>query len=279
MKQSEYLRELKENLESRVSIEELKDILSDYESFFMSGREEGKNDDEISEELGSPGFLGKSLLEEHSGKESRQLDKHITNPGRRLCAYAMDTIIAVVPALLVLLVIGRTLALPFVLFLTYPSPGVGASVYMSYSTYTEYSSSGVTEIYVIGEDGTKVTNASNLESGSEAAKQSRWENGKKPSLITSILASVGLLFYLIYSLVCTLIFKGQTVGKKLMHIKIRRSNTELVTKGTIFYREFLGKTLINSIPLIPLISLLTILFTKEHKALHDMLADTIVTDV
>lgn len=36
MKQSEYLRELKENLETRVSPAELKDILSDYESFFVS---------------------------------------------------------------------------------------------------------------------------------------------------------------------------------------------------------------------------------------------------
>ena len=276
MKRTEYLRELKANLETRVLPEELKDILSDYESFFVSGEEDGINDDKISEELGSPAFLAKSLLEEHIYKETKQPDKRITNPGRRLCAYVMDAIIAAVPALIVLLVIGRTLALPLVLFLTYPSPVSGALVYMSSSTYAEYSTSGVTETYEISADGTK---ASHSESGSEAAKQSSWKDGRKPSIITSIFAIVSLIFYLIYSFVCTLLFKGQTVGKKLMHIKISRSNTELVTKGVIFYREFLGKTLINSIQFIPLISLLTILFTKEHKALHDMLADTIVTDV
>jgi len=86
MKQREFLRELKENLESRISPEELEDILSDYESFFASGREEGKSDDEISEELGSPAFLAKSLLEEHGGKETIRQCKHISNPGRRLCA-------------------------------------------------------------------------------------------------------------------------------------------------------------------------------------------------
>lgn len=48
MKQFEYLNELKENLEGRLSPETIKDILSDYESFFVSGREEGKTDDEIS---------------------------------------------------------------------------------------------------------------------------------------------------------------------------------------------------------------------------------------
>jgi len=36
VKQHEYLRELKENLKSRITPEELEDILSDYESFFAS---------------------------------------------------------------------------------------------------------------------------------------------------------------------------------------------------------------------------------------------------
>ena len=82
MKQSEYLRELKENLDGKFSPEALKDILSDYESFFVSGREGGKTDDEISGELGSPAFLAKSLLEEHADHKPDQTDKHVANPGR-----------------------------------------------------------------------------------------------------------------------------------------------------------------------------------------------------
>ena len=64
-----------------------------------------------------------------------------------------------------------------------------------------------------------------------------------------------------------------------MNIKVKNSNLASVSNGSIFFREFIGKIFINSIPFIPLISIFTILFTHEHKALHDMLSDTIVSDL
>lgn len=258
MKQSEYLHELKENLEKRITPEELNDILSDYISFFVSGKEDGKTEDEISKELGSPAFLAKSLLEEHSSKELEQLDKRISSPGRRMCAYAIDAIIAVIPTLIVSLVIG-TIMLPYILVITYPSPAVGASAYMSYAAIES------------------LTETKEYEGG--VLIQETWKGDRKPNPITSTAAVIALVFYLFHSLVCTLLLRGQTIGKKLMHIEVRRSNTGLAKSRTILGREFLGKMLMNSIPIIPLVYLCTILFTKEHKALHDMLADTIVIDV
>lgn len=270
MKQHEFLRELKENLESRMSPEELEDILSDYESFFISGREEGKSDDEISEELGSPAFLAKSLLEEHAGRETIQRNKHVSNPGRRLCAYVIDAIISVLPILLIVLIMAKSFALPYIMFLSYPSPLPGASIYLSYPAYTEFSeksSSAVIRTYVVTESGrTKMVSENNPASG---------DKSRLPRYIPAIL---GLAFYLLYSLVCSLLLKGQTIGKKLMGIKILKSNENPATGGTIFFREFLGKILLNSIPIIPVISIFTILLTKEHKALHDMLADTIIAE-
>jgi len=274
MKQSEYLRELKENLETRVTQEELKDILSDYESFFVSGKEDGRTDDEISNELGSPAFLAKSLLDEHTVKETGQLDKRISNPGRRMCAYLIDAIIAVIPALIMSIIIG-TIALPYLVFITYPSPVIGATVYMSYAAFTYTTISEVTNVTT----SEVKQNGESVDIVEKGLNQNNMGSGKQPSTIISILAVLSLAFYIFYSLVCTLIFRGQTVGKKLLHIKVRRSNTEVASSGAIFCREFLGKTLINSIPIIPIISLFTILFTKEHKALHDMLGDTIVSDV
>ncbi|HHW00759.1 MAG TPA: DUF1700 domain-containing protein [Clostridiaceae bacterium] len=270
MKQQEYLRELKENLESRISPEELEDILSDYESFFVSGREEGKSDDEISEELGSPAFIAKLLLEEHTGKKTIQQCKHISNPGRRLCAYIIDAIISILPVLVIVLTMTRAFAVPYIMFLTYPSPLPGASIYLSYPAYTdlsEQSSSGVVKTYVVKENG------STRDVGEINSTYS-----VKSRLPKYILANLGLAFYLFYSLVCSLLLKGQTIGKKLMRIKIRKSNADPATRGAIFYREFLGKILLNSIPIVPVISVFTILFTREHKALHDMLADTIIAE-
>jgi len=271
MKQREYLRELKENLESRISPEELEDILLDYESFFVSGREEGKSDDEISEELGSPAFLAKSLLEERIAKETIQQNKHISNPGRRLCAYVIDAVISVLPILVIVFTMSRAFALPYMMFLTYPSPLPGASIYLSYSAYTdlsEKSSSGVIKTYVVAESGSTKTVG---ETNSTYSVKSR--------LPRYIFSSLGLAFYLFYSLVCSLLLKGQTIGKKLMRIKIRKSNADPATRESIFYREFLGKILLNSIPIVPIASIFTILFTREHRALHDMLSGTIIAEV
>ncbi|MHB8063733.1 MAG: HAAS signaling domain-containing protein, partial [Ruminiclostridium sp.] len=187
MKQTEYLRELKENLESQISPEELKDILSDYESFFVSGREDGKTDDEISQELGSPAFLAKSLLEDHIGKETIQQDKHITNPGRRLCAYLIDTIIAVLPTLILSLFIGTTM-LPYLLFITYPSPVDGAMGYISYSAFTTYQVTGVS---AIKENGEVVTNGGNVVR-MEKAVDENLVNDKKPNPAISIMAILTL---------------------------------------------------------------------------------------
>lgn len=263
MRQSEYLGELKENLEGKLAPEITKDILADYESFFVSGREDGKTDDEISGELGSPAFLAKSLLEEQAEIETGRSDKHLANPGRRLGAYFIDTVIAVLPAFIVTCIIGSTL-LSYFLLIMYPSPLSGVFVYSSYATYQEFIT---IESIPYSPD--------NAETGRKIVR----EDTRKPSPVSIAAALFTLAFYLLYSLTATLIFQGQTVGKKLMRIKVRRSNTGPLTKGGILSRELLGKILINSIPVIPLISIFMILFTKEHQALHDMLADTIVADV
>ncbi|GIQ63491.1 hypothetical protein PACILC2_20590 [Paenibacillus cisolokensis] len=56
MKKSDYLAILKEHLETKISPDELEDILSDYESFFHAGMEDGKTEEQISDELGPPAF-------------------------------------------------------------------------------------------------------------------------------------------------------------------------------------------------------------------------------
>ncbi|BBI30801.1 RDD family protein [Cohnella abietis] len=271
MKRSEFLRELKLNLETRVSPDELKDILSDYESFFISGEEDGRTDEEISKELGSPAFIAKSLLEEHSNQGTKQLNKRITNPGRRICAYLIDAVIAVIPMLLLSIFIGAY-SLPYFLIAAYPSPANGVLATQALMIYTTSDSTSSVAI-------SSRTESVDNENGVRTVVEEQRKNAKHPMPARSILAIMCLVFYVFYSLICTLLFKGQTIGKKLMHIQIRYSSTEPTTTKAIFYREFLGKTLLNSIPILPLISIFTILFTKEHKALHDMLADTIVSDV
>lgn len=256
MKQFEYLNELKQNLEGKLSAEMIEDILSDYESFFVSGREEGKTDDEISNDLGSPAFLAKSLLEAQEEKQTVPVDKHIANPGRRLCAYFIDAVIASLPASILACTL-RNAIVPFMLLITYPFPSIAFSISTSTAAFSIYRAA---EYTVVGANSGLVLNSS------------------EQRLIFTF-AVLSMAFYIFYSLSTSLLFEGQTVEKKFMHIKVCHSDTSQATAGYIFSREFLGKVLINSIPFLPIILIFTILFTKEHKALHDMLADTIVAEV
>lgn len=278
MKQSEYLGELRENLEGKLAPEIVKDILADYESFFLAGREEEKTDDDISAGLGSPAFLAKSLLEAQAATEkgpSVKPDKHIAHPGRRLCAYLIDAAIALLPVLVVTSFLGSAI-MSFYMFIFYPAPLFGASVYLSYAAYGEYTTTSEgypVEVQVQPETNREIVR----EGGSNPGNVQK--DFPKPTAVKIAAALFALAFYLFYALLATLLFRGQTIGKKLLGLKVRRSDTGPVISGAILLRELLMKIVINSIPLVPLISLVTILSSREHKTLHDMLADTIVVNV
>lgn len=260
MNQSEFIHELEIQLKGNMSEEDLREVLSDYESFFISGREEGRTDDQISAELGSPSYLAQSLRDEQNQK-NLSINKNIANPGRRLCAFLIDSLIASVPFLLSGLLISSTIVPFLLLVLLYSNPAPSTLFYTASSmvydkTYTEVSDQA------IHRNDNTITIVKT----------------QKHALLRNFIDIVGFTVYLLYALICTWLLHGQTLGKKLMHIRVRATTAEPASKWTIFYREFLGKVLINSIPIVPLASLFTLLFTKEHKTLHDMLADTIVTN-
>ena len=98
-----------------------------------------------------------------------------------------------------------------------------------------------------------------------------------------------ILFYVGYSTFCAYIFDGKTIGKKLMKLRMvvkdlppKPQDEEEIKKWEkdsykkIFVREVLGKIVLNTIPIFPVLSVFTILFTKEGLAIHDMMGKTIV---
>ncbi|MFT8312608.1 MAG: RDD family protein [Sporolactobacillus sp.] len=256
MKQTEFIHELEIQLKGNISENDLREVLSDYESFFISGREEGRTDDQISAELGSPSYLAQSLRDEQNQK-NLSINKNIANPGRRLCAFLIDSVVAALPALLFSLLTSITVPVLLMLIFSYASPAAGLSAYVGAGAYYQETTTTI-------HDGQKVI------------KEERTIS--EPSVPMIAFGYLSIAFYLFYALICTWLLHGQTLGKKLMHIRVRAATAEPASKWTIFYREFLGKVLINSIPIVPLASLFTLLFTREHKTLHDMLADTIVTN-
>lgn len=120
----------------------------------------------------------------------------------------------------------------------------------------------------------------------------------------------------ILSLLCSLIYyvaiplgknKGQTLGKKLLHLKIVKENGEDVDFKAIFIRQVIGIILIEgglytasviwqqvieltlAIPVVTflkflglglsILSALLLAFHKNHKPIHDYIAKTMVVDI
>lgn len=100
-----------------------------------------------------------------------------------------------------------------------------------------------------------------------------------PSIITSvfiILVSIIIMFIpLVYQTVCTAIW-GQTLGKKLVKIKVVRSdNSPKVGFIKAFIREVVGKFLSSFF----LLGYLWVIWDKKKQAWHDKLAGTVVVKV
>ena len=93
-----------------------------------------------------------------------------------------------------------------------------------------------------------------------------------------ILSIFVILFYVGYGACCTYLFDGITVGKYFMHLKVVPEDENRKFGITILLREGVGKILLNSIPIIPVISIFTILFTPSHKAIHDYIGKTRVLE-
>lgn len=92
---------------------------------------------------------------------------------------------------------------------------------------------------------------------------------------------VGLSGFLVWAYFTFLNVKrtGQSLGKKILGIKVVRTNGSPASVGRIFWLRNIANALISAIPILGavygLVDLLFI-FTESRQCLHDKLADTIV---
>jgi uncharacterized RDD family membrane protein YckC len=68
---------------------------------------------------------------------------------------------------------------------------------------------------------------------------------------------------------------GQSIAKRILGIKVVRSDGEAITLGRIFWMRNFLNALISIVPLYGLVDALFI-FSESRQCLHDKLADTIV---
>lgn len=103
MNRAEFIRELKENLTDRLPAEQVEDILYDYAEHFDAGMRDGKSEDEVSQELGSPAKVARELLSD--GGTHAVGNKAAGLPyaplGARIVAFIVDSVIAGLPMVIV----------------------------------------------------------------------------------------------------------------------------------------------------------------------------------
>ena len=123
--------------------------------------------------------------------------------------------------------------------------------------------------------------------------------------IAGIIGVIFALFYYIY--IPFFVYKGQTVGKRICKVKIIQNNNQEVSLKSLVLRQGLGMIVIEGVfvsasalwhQLVSLcihvnivsmmmyvgfvvggISTLMIIFTKEHRAIHDYIGNTKVVSV
>ena len=72
---------------------------------------------------------------------------------------------------------------------------------------------------------------------------------------------------------CVYLFDGMTAGKYLMGIQVAGRSGRCSAKN-ILLRELLGKVVLNSTIIIPLISFIMMLVTPRHYTIHDLIGQT-----
>jgi uncharacterized RDD family membrane protein YckC len=100
----------------------------------------------------------------------------------------------------------------------------------------------------------------------------------KEMLVTVVVAVSGIALYALINW-RLLERAGQTVGKRLLGIRIVRSDGSAAGARHIVLRRYTPYSLLGAIPLLgPFISLLNVcfIFRESRKCLHDEVADTIV---
>ena len=104
--------------------------------------------------------------------------------------------------------------------------------------------------------------------------------GQGPGSLGSFVAVGGLFTLVGFVVWCWLTIKyilenGQTIAKRMLRIKVVRSDGTAISLGRIFWMRNMLNTLISMVPFYAFVDALFI-FSESRQCLHDKLADTIV---
>lgn len=277
MRQNEFLQELETGLSGQLPPDEVKDILTDYRSFFASGVGEGKSEEDICTLLGSPAALVRSLTgtEEQPQQAVPKQTTGIPHAplGKRVAATLIDRLVLV-------LVYGAVL-IPFII--------------SYFSAQSEMAATGPTVgmtlapgpllmivVLLIGLPFSPLTLLPFTVAVSLLVNFVLWLLDMGPGTIIGIVPLFYVLLFALFSLykpVVESLCHGQTIGKRLMRIRVIGLDGQPAAVSAVWRRELLGDFLLDTVTLgiTPLVSA-CLAAGKSGRSLPDRIGDTVVVE-
>lgn len=293
MNKNEFIKELENALEGKLSKADIKEITSDYGDIFDNGVTSGKSESDVAAEIGSPAKIARTILEDSvnagasaesyssrskgqreytdfqrniNEKTSKIFDKIIIPDknvkvdslapmSSRLGAYIIDSIILGILSIGLVLIILAPILL------------------INYSTVTEYSPN-VTEIVQndalgeVNEISYVANEANNIEKGITYFPSFAFSN-----VIILILIFSGFNLFTAIFLWAT---NGYTPGKWLLKMRVVKINGRKLSFLDAFLRDVVIKYIANSLlsGFLNIGSFIWGCVTDDHKTVQDLVAQT-----
>ncbi len=257
MKKSEFLRELRINLEGKIGDDELENILMDYDDIFESGKADNKTEYEISDIIGSPALVARNILDEWSdNREAKSViggDYPVAPLGKRLMAFAIDYILSLIPLMLLLFIRAPRILLFAVMAIILYNPVV--SIFIILGFLDIHPQPGVISSYV--------------DSGIAGI-----------NILHIVLILISFIFFWLYGTLSMIILKDMTIGMRLMNIRVVKRDGRILRPLDVFIRQFVGKILLAGLTwnISYIVSFFWAVFSDAHNTIHDKLAGTHVVE-
>jgi Predicted membrane protein len=245
MNKKEFLNELENALYGKLSEADIREVTSDYGDIFDQGIAEGKSEEDVARELGSPARIARTIMEDGAEGTERYVKKEasvtagLASMPKRLGAYIIDGFLLGAVAI-----------------------GIFMAALIPYSYHTVTSA-------------TEVSLSTNLSGAGAAVMHS---NGFFPRFAFMNIVIVFILLG-VFNLFTTIILwatNGYTPGKWLLGIRVVKTDGSKIGFLDAVLRELIIKCIINSLlsGFLNLGSFIWGCVTDEHKTAHDLAAHT-----
>ncbi len=173
---------------------------------------------------------------------------------KRGLAFLIDCVIAVIPVVVISMFILTKIPTESIIMSPAPVLGLTSIYNMPFEVSKQLN-------IIENEDGTTYEVPRNVSVTATAIRMASW---------------LAIVFYVLYTTFCTYLF-NKTIGKRLMHLEVVHCG-ERKTIIWCILRETLGKIILNTTFIVPIISVVMALCTQNHRTIHDMIGDTVVVE-